>query len=180
MNIASVANRRLVISWRKSAHVRSLTESLFLSDIETLIQHHGNDDIWYVFASFWIFCEPIRLTFGWTGNLRESVPNLFIFILLTVIPQIPAQVLFFLLLFTSPALYVVVSWRIVAVHFLIYWIGILRIQVCFCISFRDFWNWSDKWYKWHETATNYETNQIYLHSSKDLSSCFSKGHNFFW
>lgn len=45
-----------------------------------------------MFISFWIFTEPFRLAFGWTGNLRESVPNLFIFILLTVIPQTPAQV----------------------------------------------------------------------------------------
>ena len=45
-----------------------------------------------MFISFWIFTEPFRLAFGWTGNLRQSVPNLFIFILLTVIPQTPAQV----------------------------------------------------------------------------------------
>ena len=54
-------------------------------------QHHGNDDIWYVFMIFWIFTEPFRLAFGWTGNLRESVPNLFLFVLLTIIPQTPAQ-----------------------------------------------------------------------------------------
>ena len=41
--------------------------------------------------SLWVFTEPFRLALGWTGNLRENTPNLFIFIVLTFVPQMPAQ-----------------------------------------------------------------------------------------
>lgn len=38
---------------------------------------------------FWVFMEPIRLYFGFKGNLREMVPDLSTFLLMVVFPQIP-------------------------------------------------------------------------------------------
>mmetsp|Transcript_5279 Transcript_5279/g.5778 ORF Transcript_5279/g.5778 Transcript_5279/m.5778 type:complete len:153 (+) Transcript_5279:74-532(+) len=37
----------------------------------------------------WIFTEPIRLYYGFTGNLKESVPHLSTYLLMTVFPQLP-------------------------------------------------------------------------------------------
>jgi len=36
----------------------------------------------------WALAEPFRLSFGWSGNLQEKVPQLTAFFLLTIIPQI--------------------------------------------------------------------------------------------
>jgi len=39
----------------------------------------------------WSFAELFRLNFGYTGNLRERVPQLCAFFLVTIFPQLPCQ-----------------------------------------------------------------------------------------
>lgn len=46
-----------------------------------------------IFSGVWVLIEAIRLWLGFSGNLRERVPELAAFVLLTVFPQIPIMLL---------------------------------------------------------------------------------------
>ncbi|CAE7365445.1 tmem17a, partial [Symbiodinium sp. KB8] len=46
-----------------------------------------------IFSGIWVLVEAIRLWLGFSGNLRERVPELAAFVLLTVFPQIPIMLL---------------------------------------------------------------------------------------
>jgi hypothetical protein len=45
-----------------------------------------------IFSVVWVLAELIRLLLGFMGNLRERVPELAAFLLLTVFPQIPVVI----------------------------------------------------------------------------------------
>ena len=42
-----------------------------------------------VVTVIWVICEPVRLYFGWSGNLTENVPGMSAFCLLTAFPVLP-------------------------------------------------------------------------------------------
>jgi transmembrane protein 17 len=44
--------------------------------------------LWPVF----LICEPLRLRFGYLGNLQESIPDLAGFLLLSAFPQLPITI----------------------------------------------------------------------------------------
>lgn len=46
-----------------------------------------------IFSGVWVLIEPVRLLLGISGNMRERVPELAAFLLLTVFPQLPVTVL---------------------------------------------------------------------------------------
>jgi len=46
-----------------------------------------------IFSVVWALLEGVRLWLGFSGNLRERVPELAAFVLLTVFPQIPIVIL---------------------------------------------------------------------------------------
>ncbi len=39
--------------------------------------------------TFWTFLEPFRLYYGYKGNMKEKVPELATYLLITLFPQIP-------------------------------------------------------------------------------------------
>lgn len=55
----------------------------------------ANEKVWYslpVAVTAWCICEPPRLILGYVGNLRERVPELSAFWLLTLVPQLPVVI----------------------------------------------------------------------------------------
>lgn len=55
----------------------------------------ANEKVWYslpVAVTAWCVCEPPRLILGYVGNLRERVPELSAFWLLTLVPQLPVVI----------------------------------------------------------------------------------------
>ncbi|KAK3236539.1 hypothetical protein CYMTET_53325, partial [Cymbomonas tetramitiformis] len=49
----------------------------------------GTDDLRIVTLSLWFVFEPMRVYFGFSGNLQEKVPFLVLFMLITLFPMLP-------------------------------------------------------------------------------------------
>lgn len=83
-----------------------------------------------IILALWAVSEPVRLIFGYTGNLKEKVPQLAAFFLLTAFPQIPALVYFLFVetnQLTINVIFNVMQLSFLVAEFVVGWIAIQNV-----------------------------------------------------
>lgn len=108
--------------------------AMYLSLWRWKTAHLRFDDAYKIISpivfSLWAVAEPVRLLFGYTGNLKEKVPQLAAFFLLTCFPQIPAFV-YFLFVETNqlPINYFlnIMQFLFLVVEFVVGWLSIQNL-----------------------------------------------------